>query len=56
VLAADDNRTNRMILSAMLGQLGITPRMVDGGIQALDAFERESFGADHPGLGQVVAS
>jgi PAS domain S-box-containing protein len=45
VLAADDNRTNRMILSAMLGQLGISSRMVDGGIQALDAFEREKFDA-----------
>jgi CheY-like chemotaxis protein len=29
VLAADDNRTNRMILSAMMGQLGISPRMVE---------------------------
>lgn len=45
VLAADDNRTNRMILSAMMGQLGISPVMVDGGLQALDAFERESFDA-----------
>ena len=45
VLAADDNRTNRMILSAMLGQLGISSRMVDGGVQALDAFERERFDA-----------
>ncbi len=45
VLAADDNRTNRMILSAMMGQLGISPRMVDGGAQALDAFERETFDA-----------
>ncbi|WP_209426576.1 ATP-binding protein [Pararhodobacter sp. SW119] len=45
VLAADDNRTNRMILSAMMGQLGISPRMVDGGMQALDSFEREEFDA-----------
>ncbi len=45
VLAADDNRTNRMILSAMMGQLGISPKMVDGGVQALDAFEREEFDA-----------
>jgi CheY-like chemotaxis protein len=34
-----------MILSAMMGQLGISSRMVDGGIQALDAFEREKFDA-----------
>lgn len=45
VLAADDNRTNRMILSAMMGQLGIAPRMAEGGAQALEAFEREPFDA-----------
>ena len=45
ILAADDNRTNRMILSAMMGQLGISPRMVEGGVAALDAFGREEFDA-----------
>jgi len=45
IMAADDNRTNRMILSAMMGQLGISPRMVDGGAEALDAFEQEVFDA-----------
>ena len=45
VLAADDNRTNRMILSAMMGQLGISPRMVEGGEQALEAFGQEEFDA-----------
>jgi signal transduction histidine kinase/CheY-like chemotaxis protein len=43
ILAADDNRTNRMILNAMLGQLGVASKMVDGGVGALEAFDRESF-------------
>lgn len=43
VLAADDNRTNRMILNAMLWQLGISATMVADGAGALRAFEAESF-------------
>lgn len=38
VLAADDNRTNRMILNAMLWQLGISATMVEDGKSALEAF------------------
>ena len=45
VLAADDNRTNRMILGAMMGQLGISVMLVDDGPSALAAYERESFDA-----------
>jgi PAS domain S-box-containing protein len=43
VLAADDNRTNRMILSAMMGQLGVTSTLVEDGPSALEMFEREQF-------------
>lgn len=45
VLAADDNRTNLMILGAMLGQLGVTSTLTPDGPTALDAFERENFDA-----------
>jgi signal transduction histidine kinase/ActR/RegA family two-component response regulator len=43
VLAADDNRTNRMILSAMLWQLGVSATMVADGATALRSFEAERF-------------
>lgn len=43
VLAADDNRTNRMILGAMMGQLGIAAVLVSDGTAALAAYEREAF-------------
>ncbi|MFN4100187.1 MAG: ATP-binding protein [Pararhodobacter sp.] len=43
VLAADDNRTNRMILGAMMGQLGIAAVLVSDGTEALKAYEREEF-------------
>ncbi|MCW1934569.1 ATP-binding protein [Pararhodobacter zhoushanensis] len=43
VLAADDNHTNRMILGAMMGQLGISSLLVQDGTEALDAYGREGF-------------
>lgn len=43
VLAADDNRTNRMILGAMMGQLGIAAVLVADGTEALQAYEQENF-------------
>lgn len=45
VLAADDNRTNLMILGAMLGQLGINATLTPDGPTALAAFERDTFDA-----------
>lgn len=45
VLAADDNRTNLMILGAMLGQLGVASTLVTNGPAALDAFEGDQFDA-----------
>lgn len=43
VLAADDNRTNRMILGAMMGQMGIAAMLVPDGAEALRAYDREAF-------------
>jgi len=43
VLAADDNRTNRMILGAMMGRLGIGAVLVSDGTKALEQYERSEF-------------
>lgn len=43
VLAADDNRTNRMILNAMLWQLGISATMVADGRSAIETFAASEF-------------
>jgi CheY-like chemotaxis protein len=43
VLAADDNRTNRMILGAMLGQLGVSAVTVSDGQSALHCFDGQPF-------------
>ena len=45
VLAADDNRTNQMILGAMLGQLGVATTLTSDGPAALRAFESGYFDA-----------
>ena len=45
VLAADDNRTNRMILAAMMGQLGIAAVLVADGRSALETFDQGEFDA-----------
>ncbi|MFC7702749.1 ATP-binding protein [Plastorhodobacter daqingensis] len=45
VLAADDNGTNRMILQAMLRNLGVEVVMVSGGIPALEVFDGPPFDA-----------
>ncbi|MCR9150296.1 MAG: PAS domain S-box protein [Rhodobacteraceae bacterium] len=42
-LVADDNATNRMILSAMLDRLGIAARMVGDGQEAVEAWEPGEF-------------
>lgn len=43
VLAADDNQTNRLVLSALLGDLTGELAIVEDGQQALDAMEAASF-------------
>jgi two-component system sensor histidine kinase/response regulator len=37
VLAADDQAVNRLVLAGLLGRLGITPTIVDGGAEAVAA-------------------
>lgn len=41
VLAAEDNQVNQLVLSTLLGQLGVEPRFVSDGAQALEAWRRE---------------
>ena len=43
VLAADDNRTNQMILGMMLGQLGARALLADDGIAALNLYRDRDF-------------
>ena len=43
ILVADDNRTNQMVLSKMLGLANHKVRLVDDGEAALDALEEEEF-------------
>lgn len=43
VLAVDDNRTNRMILGALLGQLGVSAVTVGDGQAALGCFDGQPF-------------
>jgi CheY-like chemotaxis protein len=38
VLAAEDNHVNQLVLKAILGQAGITPRLVANGAQAVEAW------------------
>lgn len=43
ILAADDNRTNQMILSIMLGQLGARVTLANDGLQALEMARNHRF-------------
>jgi CheY-like chemotaxis protein len=43
VLAAEDNRTNQLVLSALLGQIGIEPVLVENGSQALEAWRGQEW-------------
>jgi len=43
ILAADDNRTNQMILSIMLGQLGARVTLANDGLDALEKSRQERF-------------
>jgi PAS domain S-box-containing protein len=43
ILAADDNRTNQMILSIMLGQLGASVTLANDGLEALEKTRRQRF-------------
>ncbi|KQY32978.1 hypothetical protein ASD38_22135 [Caulobacter sp. Root487D2Y] len=43
VLAADDNETNRRVLTAILNALGVSPVLVEDGRQAVDAWKANAF-------------
>ncbi len=43
VLAAEDNAVNQLVLKTLLHQAGIQPVMVDNGVAAVDAWEREEW-------------
>ncbi len=43
VLAAEDNATNRTLLTAMLEPIGVSLRMVEDGAQAVEAFRTGAF-------------
>ncbi len=39
ILAAEDNEVNRTVLTALLGQIGVVPTIVEDGAQAVEAWE-----------------
>jgi len=41
VLAAEDNRVNQLVLKTLLHQLGVDLRVVDDGVEALEAWEHD---------------
>jgi glucokinase len=41
VLAAEDNRVNQLVLKTLIGQLGVDLTVVDNGLAAVQAWERE---------------
>lgn len=43
VLAAEDNRTNQLVLTALLNQIGIDPVIVENGRLALEAWEAQDW-------------
>jgi signal transduction histidine kinase/CheY-like chemotaxis protein len=43
VLAAEDNRTNQLVLKTLLAHAGIEPSFVENGAQALEAWETEAW-------------
>lgn len=38
ILCAEDNATNRLVIGALLGQIGLTPHLVENGQEAVDAW------------------
>ncbi len=43
VLAAEDNPTNQLVLRTLLHQLGINPKLVGNGVEAVEAWRHEPF-------------
>jgi len=45
ILIAEDNKTNQMLIKILIEDLGITYTLVNDGLEALDAVEKENFDA-----------
>ena len=45
LLIAEDNKTNQMLIKILLGELGITYTVVEDGLQAVEAVDKEPFDA-----------
>lgn len=43
VLAAEDNKTNQLVLTALLSQIGVEPVIVDNGMLALEAWRTQTW-------------
>jgi CheY-like chemotaxis protein len=43
ILVAEDNAVNQKLISRLLERLGYAPRLVDNGLQCLDALRREAY-------------
>ena len=43
VLAAEDNTVNQLVLKTLLHQIGIDPVIVENGVQAVEAWERDTW-------------
>ena len=43
VLAAEDNKTNQLVLTALLAQIGVEPVIVDNGMLALEAWRGQAW-------------
>ncbi len=43
VLAAEDNKINQLVLTTLLQQMGVTPIMVEDGVQAVEAWRAADF-------------
>jgi len=43
ILAAEDNAINQLVLKTLLAQIGVEPVVVDDGVRAIEAWERQPF-------------
>jgi CheY-like chemotaxis protein len=43
VLAAEDNKTNQLVLTTLLQQMGVTPMIVEDGALAVEAWQTGQF-------------
>jgi CheY-like chemotaxis protein len=43
ILAAEDNPLNQLVLKTLMAQVGLSPQMVDNGLQAVEAWETQDW-------------